>query len=785
MSMKRSKADDRILYDLEDHVQTNQPEFTLVGDGDIEKISSILGQSHNSNLMYVGKTGLGKTANIYGIAQRKKATIEGVSTPDQPRLALHMIDRRYLLLDTNKLFSENDPERIQQNLRGIFAELDKPGKHVLVIEDMNDWLKGIEDNQCQGMISTFVRELKRGTFQLIAMVRDEPGRNNLGKVLECHSEMAELFTILEKKPPTQDEVLEVMRKSKKGLEDHHDGLHITDEANEEVVKLTFQYPNLRHYMRQQPARSLRMRDQIASTFVTRMQAQPAELAGLETEVAAIDKKLLGDPENMDLLSARDTLNVQIQAVQDAWDERTQNLGKAYLKKRSIEQQLQGYERELDNARTAFAEKFKADNGRDPTDTDYANQKTSAIKELEQFIRIGRTDLAAADEAAQKIKGEHNTQLTLNVKDIREGFSEMTGIPVKDLNADEATKVMDLDKRLKDKVYGQDDVIDTVADAIKRSKAGLKDPSKPIGSFMMLGSSGVGKTYLAECLAGDLYDDPEALTVFDMSEYMERQNLSRLIGSTPGLVGYGEGGKLTNAVRARPYQIVLFDEIEKAHPDVFKILLQVLDKGRLSDELGTVDFRNTVILMTTNLGQTLSFDKNRTSANSREDIISTVRKIFPQELINRVDDYMLFKAHEPSNVERIVAREIKALNKQLSGRGIDVTLPTEDIGKLVADKYLPEEGARQILKFLGNKMTSKIADIVLTHSQNQGGGSIAARYTPESEESFSLSFNPKQKEPEVAPVTAPSMPEKPGTVTVSAGAHAMRTAASVAFAPMFH
>ncbi len=783
MSTKRTKNDDRILYDLEDHVQATEPDFSLIGDGDIEKISSILGQSNNSNLIYIGKTGLGKTANLYGIAQRKKATIEGTLPADQPRLALHMIDRRYLLLDTNKLFSENDPERIQQNLRNILAELDKPGKHVLIIEDMNDWLKGIEDNQCQGMISTFVRELKRGTFQLIAMVRDEPGKNNLGRVLESHSEMTELFTTLEKKPPTQDEVLQIMRKTKDALEKHHDGLHISDEANEEIVKLTFQYPNLRHYMRQQPARSLRMRDQIASTFVTRMQARPAELTALESELSAVEKRAAEEGASDELNAARDTIKAQIGDVQSVWEERTQKLGKAYLKKRTIEQQLQAYERDLDTEKEKFTEEFKEDQNRDPTPEEFATHRPPKIKELEQFVRAGRRDLETADAEAQKIKGEHNTQLTLDVKNIRDGFSEMTGIPVKDLNADEATKVMDLDKRLKEKVYGQDDVIDTVAGAIKRAKAGLKNPNQPIGSFMMLGSSGVGKSYLAECLAADLYDDPEALTVFDMSEYMERQNLSRLIGSTPGLVGYGEGGKLTNAVRARPYQIILLDEIEKAHPDVFKILLQVLDKGRLSDELGTVDFRNTVVLMTTNLGQHLSFDPARNSRNSREDIIGAVRKIFPQELVNRVDDFMLFKALDAENIERIVGREMKSLNKQLSGRHINVSLPSEDITRLVTDKYVPEEGARQILKFLGNNMTDQIAEIVLRNTQNKQGGSIDVRYVSD-DNRFDLAFAPKPEEPvsAAAPVRPPPVS---GGAYAGAGALAMRQTAAAAFAPVFH
>ncbi len=268
------KRKNELLYDLEDYVLSMKGESTLVSDPDIERISSILGQSQNNNLIYVGKSGLGKTAAIHGIIHRKKDTIEGTLPEGEKRLPLHMIDRRFLVLDVNTLFEENDAEKIQSNIRRIFAELEKPGDHVLIIEDANDWLKGIEDNQCQGLISMFVRELKKKSFQSILMVREEPGKSNLAAVTGCHSEMTELFTILEKKPPTKDAVLEIMRKTKPELEAHHDGLHITDEGNEEIVNLTFLYPSLRIYMREQPARSLRMRDQISSTYVTRMQSRP-------------------------------------------------------------------------------------------------------------------------------------------------------------------------------------------------------------------------------------------------------------------------------------------------------------------------------------------------------------------------------------------------------------------------------------------------------------------------------------------------------------------------------
>lgn len=738
-----AKRKNELLYDLEDYVAAMHPDFNLVGEGDIEKISSILGQSQNSNLIYVGKSGLGKTATINGIAKRKKDTIEGTLGEGEKRLPLHMIDRRFLVLDVNTLFEENDPEKIQQDIKKIFTELEKPGNNVLIIEDANDWLKGIEDNQCQGLISTFVRELKKGAFQSILMVRDEPGKNNLGAVMGCHSEMTELFTIMEKKAPNKDEVLKIMERSKPGLEKHHDGLHITDEANEEIVNLTFLYPNLRIYMREQPSRSLRMRDQIASTFVSRMQSRPKELDELEGKM-----EKLGDEKEAERAELQD----RIDEINDVWETRARALGKAYLEKRKHEKDVVELEGNYETHIAELKERISSEKGREATEGELAAMKTQDIKDIEKYLRETRKAVEEANTRAKELKGEHNDQLTLNTSDVRDFFSEISGIPAKDLNANEAMKALDLDSRLKEKVYGQDDAVDTIAGAIKRAKAGLKDPQQPIGSFMLLGSSGLGKSYLGECLAEDLYEDKESLTVIDMSEYMEKHTVSRLIGAPPGYAGYGEGGKLTNAVRARPYQVIMLDEIEKAHPDVFKILLQVLDKGRLSDELGTVDFRNTVIIMTTNLGQQMSFDPNRNSSNSEDEIKNEARKLFPQELVNRVDSFLLLKAHSPANIEKIIKRDIGSLNKLLSGKHIDLTLPQDDLKVLIADKYKVEEGARQIQKFVKTNMTNKIADIVLEHSESKEGGSIIAKYDPE-EDLFTLDFKARDKksEPAIVPV----------------------------------
>ena len=727
--------ENKLLFDLEDYLDLIEPGFEFVGEGDIERISSILGQNQYSNLIYVGRSGVGKTANLYGIIQRKKKTIEGLVAPSEKRLPLHMIDRRFLLLDTNTLFDSNDPQKIEKNIKLVFAELDKPGDHVLIVEDGNDLLRGIEDNQVQGLISILVRELKKGAFHCILMVRDEPGRNKLGEILNCHSDITELFTVLEKKPAGREEVLAIMERTKPAIERHFDNLSISDDANREIVNLTLQYSNLSLYMRDQPARAIRMRDRIASQFVSRRQARPPELDTLEKKRAALEDT----PANA---AERAALSKKIDGITQIWEERAKALGAAFLEKRKHERGLEELNLGLAKAQDALRTSFHEQHGREATERDLAAHKTAEIKEVEKYIRETTRLLEEADGKARAVRSAHNEQLELTVADVRDFFSEVSGIPTKDLNADEATRALGLETRLKEKIFGQDDAVATIADAVLTAKAGLNNPDAPIGSFIAVGSSGVGKTYSAECLAEDLFDDADALTVFDMSEFMEKHTVARLIGAPPGYVGYGEGGMLTNAVRRRPYQVILLDEVEKAHPDVFKILLQLLDKGRLSDELGTVDFKNTLFILTTNLAQHLSFDAARTSENSAEDIKTELRKIFPQELINRVDAFLLFKALSPEDIVRIVKRMIAKKNANLKRqkKAIEINLPDADIAALVARKYLQEEGARQVQKFVQNNLINEAAKIVLTHSGEAAGGVINAAFNA-ADDSFSWDFTP--------------------------------------------
>lgn len=742
--------DNRLLIPLSDYLARMHPDFEYVEDGgDIEKIASILGQNETNNVLYVGPSGIGKTANLLGIAYKKKMALEHPETAGESGLPLHMIGRRFLVLDVNKLFDTDDDAKIKNDIEKIFTELEKPGDHVLVIEDANDFLNGIRDHQCHGLISRFMRELKNREFQTLWMVREEAGRNKLQEVLTCHSEVEELFAVLPKEPPPKEEVLDIVKGRKKKLQEHYDGIEITDKAVETLVDLTYAHPSLRIYMREQPARSMKMLDQMVSTFVSRSQTRSPEMAAVETELEQIDEKLkkATDKDKTTLEERRVSLVDQQDHLKDEWNKKAKTLFELY-------RVMKDTETELDKAvfdRDTNLEKLKVtltqELGREATTQELETRKTKDIRENEQDIRELHAHLEKkVVPAIKEAKGSHNVQLVMDDAEVKKQFEEQTGIPVSDQNKSQLERVKSLHTRLKDQIYGQDHVVDIVAAAVRKAKAGLKNPKQPILGAVLFGTSGVGKTYLGECLAAEMFDDAGKVTSIDMSEFMDKSAVTKFTGPPPGLVGYDEGGRLTNAVYDDPYQVIILDEIEKAHPDVFKILLQVLDKGRLTDGKGrTVDFGNTVILMTTNLSSDkfLSGEINPDNEDkTKEQLVDSLKRFgFSQELINRTDALLGFKMLADESIKKVLRREIKTLNKQLVDKNMTIELPEDSIAAIVTDKYKVEEGARQCQKFLANKLATQIADIVLENMGSNAGGTIKARYLPNDTKGFALDFEP--------------------------------------------
>jgi ATP-dependent Clp protease ATP-binding subunit ClpB len=343
-----------------------------------------------------------------------------------------------------------------------------------------------------------------------------------------------------------------------------------------------------------------------------------------------------------------------------------------------------------------------------------------------------------------LKQGANKRLVLDKSDVREIFVGLSGMSSEDLDGDNSELLLGLADSVKEDIFGQDQVIDAVCDSIIAGKAGVKEPNVPVASAMCLGTSGVGKTLLGETLAEKLYKSKEAITVFDMSEFDKDFKVALLTGGVPGYVGYGQGGRLTNAMRKNPEQVILLDEVEKADPKVFYILLQILDKGRLTDELGTVSFKRATIIMTTNKGKQLAMEGKTDfrSPKGREAIIQELKEFFLIEMLNRTDEFLLFNTLSRDNVQNAAKRALKKLNSRENfvERKIRVDLPDQDIEQIVSDRYRIEEGARPVTKFIQNTLGGKLGKMILA-SKGQSGV-ISARYSPE-KNSFDLDFVPSE------------------------------------------
>ena len=693
--MKKEKLISSVL----DVVNEENENFKYIGPGDILQISSILGQRTYNNIIYSGKSGVGKTANIFGLAQIQQ---EDPSNSDIV-LPLHMINKKLWMLNTSLVFDGSDDE-IRKNIEEVNVTLESPGSNVLIIEDANDFLKAIDYNNVHGIIPRFMSRLKSKEFQTIWMVREEMGTDKcLDEVLKCHSDIDELFTLLKRDEPSKEEVYKVALSRRIPTEIHHDGLHVTEDACKEVVDLTFTHSSLNIYQRRQPGRTLRMLTAISSRFLT---------------------------ETTNEAGHTDDYNKAVRQLQ--------KLNKAMLK---TELAIENAKNILDKLIKELTDKLVEDDIV-PNRITINMHKTQDIKEEEKIIQYGKKDIEQILPKIHSINSKLNVSLTLDTAKVKSIFSEISGIPSDDLDESEAEKVKNIAPRMLEEVYGQDSVINSITSSIKRASAGLKKPGQPIGSFVMVGSSGVGKSYVAKILAKTLFNDPKKLKIFDMSEFMNESALSRLIGAAPGLVGYGAGGELLNTVRESPHTVILLDEIEKAHPDIFTILLQVLDDGRLTDELGTVDFSNAIIIMTTNLAQELSLDDSidPDAQSTRDSIMKAMLQVFRQELINRVDQFVLFKALTKDSIKMILKKRMKEINDILKDKNMSLFISDKTLDTYVEHRYIKREGSRQVLKFLANTVESRLADFIL---DNPDGGTMSATYNIKNQD-FEVIIDKKEK-----------------------------------------
>jgi len=646
-------------------------------DDEIRRVVRILSRKTKNNPVLIGEPGVGKTAIIEGLAQRivKGDVPEGLK--DKTLFALDM----GALVAGAKYRGEFE-ERLKAVLNEIKAS---EGRILLFIDELHNIVGAGRAEGSMDAGNMLKPMLARGELHCLGATTLDEYR----KYIEKDAALERRFQPVMVDPPTVEDTISILRGLKERFEVHH-GVKIQDSAIVAAAILSNRYISDRFL----PDKAIDLVDEACAMIRTEIDSMPAELdqvtrkvMQLEIEEAALKKET--DKASLSRLEElRDELSelkAQAEGLKKQWEEEKKVLQSV----RSLREEIEQTRLEIERA-----------------EREYDLNKAAELK----HGRLPQLERRLKDAEAREAKGLLRESVSEDI--IAEIVARWTGIPVTRLMEGEREKLLKLDEILHKRVVGQDEAVQAVADAVLRARSGIKDPRRPIGSFIFLGPTGVGKTELAKTLAAALFDTEENMVRIDMSEYMEKHTVSRLIGSPPGYVGYEEGGQLTEAVRRKPYSVVLFDEIEKAHHDVFNVLLQILDDGRLTDSHGrTVDFKNTVIIMTSNIGSHELVEgvgkDGQISEKARSAVMNELRAHFRPEFLNRVDDIVLFKALTLSEIEAIVLLLTEDLKKRLAEREITLTLSEKALELIAREGFDPVYGARPLKRFLQRELETRL------------------------------------------------------------------------------
>lgn len=673
------------------------PHFKLVGrDQELKELMNILMKMRKRNLLLTGRAGVGMSAIVLGL-QASKAIH---TTPAD------IVAKRFFWLNTDRLFESGQSTAIGELFEKVRNTLSRSKESVLVIEDTIDFFRAAQTNGCSHFINGLMGDIKAGRYQAIFECKDE----HLGEILKSDGDIQETCTLYELKEPSAENTVLMVTEVAKELHSHH-GIRIDEKAIRTAVTLTEKYKLVE--LRAQPDAAITLLDLALTTYRRVAHSEDPRVPAL------LVRK--GKGEDVDVL---------ISEARAAWETMQKEIRTLYRDIREGEEEITRLEDEIEHHRQVTAHRAQeleaSKSGGEYRDTNQmtafsrvmggGNLDTPEIAQLKGKIDkiqslVDQSSLRYQDKLAAL-----NADLQLDEGAVLSAFSSLSGIPADRLNEDEMQRLRDLDKVLAQRVVGQPEPTMEVAKAVKRSRLGLKMPNKPAGCFMFLGPSGVGKTELAKALA-------EALQVpllrFDMSEYMEKHAVSKLIGAPPGYEGYEHGGILTNAARKNPYSVVLFDEIEKAHVDVFNVMLQLLDDARLTDSRGlTASFKDTIVIMTTNIGTPHFLDESLQFEQAKELALADLRVQYRPEFLGRFGgNIYCFQRLGMEVLLAISKKDISRINGLISDRGITLTVADDQLEAMIRAKYSPREGARSILGYIDRNITSGIADVVL-----QGGGS---------------------------------------------------------------